>query len=190
MEKNIAKRKSSGKLKVENSNFNIEVINEQILISKDIARLISFYIFNIPFKQLTAQAVELCEYGWNDPWNKPEALNKRMKDAFYNLDYLQLNANVDDMIDELKNANMGSDFPIDINSERICINDCAGNQYLSILRHIRNCFCHGRFQIIQRKRHPDVFVFEDVNSNKNVNGRMIITRKTLVAWMEIIKGGP
>ncbi len=89
-------------------------------------------------------------------------------------------------------SDLNNCFPSHFERERICVVDNKNNQFMSVFYHIRNAFAHGRFYL-QNCNGNKVFVMEDVaskrDSKKSITARMIIQKKTLLKWIDLIKGG-
>ena len=92
---------------------------------------------------------------------------------------------------KLTKADLISSFPSNIAKERICIYDCKNNQFMSVFFHIRNAFAHGRFDF-RALNDEEYYILEDVQKDKDclkVSARMILKKRTLLNWMDIIEGG-
>ena len=50
----------------------------------DLFRIVVFYVFHSPCEGLSSQHKPVTEYNWNNPWGKPEYLNKKLKLATNN----------------------------------------------------------------------------------------------------------
>lgn len=84
-------------------------------------------------------------------------------------------------------------FPSDFSRERVCIVDNQKNQFLSVFYHIRNALAHCRLNMVDVDGEC-VFIFEDVQPQKNVDklkvsARMILRKSTLLRWIDIIENG-
>ena len=135
---------------------------------QDLFRIVTFFVFHSPCPALSAMGKSLSEYGWNTPWKKPFYLNKQLKDASANHNILFSAKSYDTMDEALKSANLYSDFPNDLQTERICVYDNMHNQFLSVFYHLRNAFAHCRLNMIDLDGEC-VFVLEDiVRDNKKV----------------------
>ena len=57
------------------------------------------------------------------------------------------------------------------------------------MAHIRNSFAHGRLAFYNNDN--EVYIaMEDIDNNKHVSARMILSKKTLINWKIIIESGP
>ena len=136
----------------------------------------------------------LKEYGWNTPWRKPYKLNEQLKRITNNKKLIYSSNTLKDIDSALKKANLDNNFPNDIELERICIYDCKKNQFESIFYHIRNSFAHCRLNMLDINGNC-FFILEDGKpSSKNkskfeVSARMILSKKTLLKWIDIIENG-
>jgi hypothetical protein len=164
----------------------IKKISPATLANKDFARIIQFYLFCCPCES-SAMSVTLAEYGWSNPWVKPYYLTQQLKDASTNLNSYYPANTYDDMKQALEKAGFLNDFPNTLSKEAASFYDSQNNQTLSLLKHIRNAFAHGRFALFNVN--GDVFAFEDKNSSGKISSRIIIKMSTLLKWIEIIEDG-
>ena len=94
----------------------------------------------------------------------------------------------------MQESDLKNGFPEDSISEKIYIR-VDDNELMSIFRHLRNSFAHGRFNVIDSNG-EQYFLFEDrstrIDKKKNtypISARMILRESTLLKWIEIIEGG-
>ena len=82
--------------------------------------------------------------------------------------------------------------------ERAVLYNCKNNQMLSLLYHVRNSLCHGRFTFFKRNRAVWI-ALEDVAKSgkgspagawKQLSARMILRHSTLLSWQKLILAGP
>ncbi len=168
-------------------------IPDSELNNKYTKRIINFYLFHTPVQDKSALSRPLSSYGWTDPWNAPEYLNRRLANIISNNNFLIEAPRITDMRTPLQSAGLLESFPGDPTEEKICIYAGNDSQYYSVLKHIRNCFAHGRFSIIKKGRGYDVFyIFEDItaSNSKNISARMILKQSTLLKWIDVIEKGP
>ena len=97
------------------------------------------------------------------------------------------------MDNALEKADLKENFPSNIANERVCIYDNQKNQFMSIFYHIRNSFAHCRLNMVDVDGEC-IFIFEDVQPNKNKNklkisARMILRKRTLLKWIDLIEHG-
>ena len=169
----------------------LEKIRIKDFEDKQFIRIITFFIFHSPVDNLSARQISLSEYGWNTPWRKPWYLNKQLKQETSNYELLFSSATFKKMDDALTKADLRNSFPSNIAKERICIYDCKKNQFMSVFYHIRNAFAHGRFDL-RRLNDEEYYILEDVQKDKGalkVSARMILKKRTLINWIDIIEGG-
>ena len=160
---------------------------------EELFRIITFFVFHSPCSDLSSMSKTLSEYGWSAPWQKPYYLNKQLKQLSSNYELLFSACRYDKMDTELEKANLKDNFPSDLSHERICFVNNKSNQFLSVFYHIRNAFAHCRLSIIEVDGEC-VFVFEDVQFNRNadklkVSARMILRKSTLLNWIDLIESG-
>lgn len=153
-------------------------------------KIYNFFVTNTPCEDLSSRAITLQEYGWKTPWRKPFYLNKQLKFACSNLDYLFFPKNRYEFLATLEKADLKDAFPKNIDIERICVSASNRSQFMSVFAHIRNAFAHGRFKVVPVNDLPDsVFIFEDIAKNNKISARMILRKSTLLKWIPIILGG-
>lgn len=159
----------------------------------ELYRIVTFFVFHCPCKNVSAMGKSLAEYGWNAPWKKPFHLNKQLKQASTSQKSLFSISDYKKTEEALEECGMKDDFPKNIDSEKVFFYDSEKNQFMSVFRHIRNSFSHGRLNMIDFDG-DCIFIFEDVTSKQNKAGvklsaRMILRKSTLLKWIEIIEGG-
>ena len=159
----------------------------------DLFRIVTFFVFHSPCSELSAMSKTLKEYGWLTPWRKPYYLNRQLKQAASNYELIFSAKGYDEMDAALDKAGFKDDFPSDFTSEKICIYNNQGNQFMSAFYHLRNSFAHGRFNIVDVNGEC-VFIMEDVKPNKKkdkvkVSARMILRKSTLLKWIKLIENG-
>lgn len=175
--------------------------DEQVM--KYISPIFLFYVLRNPNVDLSAKGIPLTEYGWTAPWRSPEYLNKKLKEASSSKCLFWASAKHNEMEKALRNTEL---FDLDrfLDSseqfeECLVFYDGKKNQTLSVLYHIRNSICHGRYAVVKHKKCL-WFVMEDVagakkndqvgNNYKRLTARMLIQYKTLQHWINIIIAGP
>lgn len=160
---------------------------------KDLIRIVTFFVFHSPCKELSSMSKSLEEYGWATPWRKPIHLNKQLKQKATNHQLLFSAQNYDALETALGKANLKDNFPSDIKTERICIYDNMKNQFLSVFYHLRNAFAHCRLNMVDVDGEC-VFILEDMVHEKKqkrykLSARMILRKNTLLKWIDLIEGG-
>lgn len=161
---------------------------------KDLFRIVIFFVFHSPCKDVSSMRKTLEEYGWTAPWKKPYLLNKQLKQEASTYELLYSAKGYEEMDLALGKASLlNESFPSDFSRERVCIVDNQKNQFLSVFYHIRNAFAHCRLNMVDVDGEC-VFIFEDVQPKKNVDklkvsARMILQKSTLLRWIDIIENG-
>ena len=171
-------------------------IKPAVIDTEDVGRVVRFFVLNSPVDGLSSRQKSLRDYGWHTPWRKPYSLRKRLN-ALSSNNALIFSAQTYDTMDAaLMKADLLSFPPSDINTERVCIYNGKGVQYLSLFAHIRNAIAHGRFNVIAVSE-EQVFIMEDVaakkrgmaEGQKTCSARMVLRMTTLQKWMDFIEGG-
>lgn len=152
-------------------------------VDEELIKIITFYLFHSPCNGLSAMQKSLKDYNWHTPWRLPYKLNSQLKQASSNFNLIFSAKSYATLDEALKKADLLDNFPSNLKCERIGVYDNKSNQFISVFYHIRNAFAHGRFCIKE-----NTFVFEDKYGTK-VSARMILKKKTLLKWIEIIEGG-
>ena len=161
---------------------------------EELFRIVTFFVFHSPCKQLSSMGRSLQEYGWNTPWQKPFYLNKQLKQASSNFNLIYSASTYDNLQIALEKSNLNSNFYDDLSVERICIYDNMRNQFMSVFYHLRNCFAHCRLNMVDVDGEC-VFILEDAVPTKNnpdkmkLSARMILRKSTLLKWIDIIESG-
>lgn len=159
----------------------------------ELFRIVIFFVFHSPCKNLSAMGKPLNEYGWRNPWKQPYYLNKQLIQATKSGNLIKHCKSYAKMGEVLEQAGMLEHFPSNLSKERICIYDKEKNQSLSVFYHIRNAFAHGRLNM-RDVSGECVFILEDVRPSNSsdrltVSARMILRKSTLLKWIDLIEGG-
>lgn len=159
----------------------------------DLFRIVIFYVFHCPSKDSSYMRKSLKAYGWKSPWKKPYKLNEQLKLASKNKNLIFSANTYLDMHLALEKADLKGNFPSNIERERICIYDVKKNQFESVFYHLRNAFAHCRLNMIDVKGEC-YFILEDGIQDKKknkfkVSARMILSKTTLLKWIDIIENG-
>lgn len=159
----------------------------------DLFKIVVFFVFHSPCSELSVMGRTLLEYGWKMPWRKPYKLNLQLKEASSNHNLIFSAKSYGDMDKALEKANLKDEFPLNLETERVCVYDNLNNQFMSTFYHIRNAFAHGRLNMMDVNGEC-VFVLEDIVKNRKkgickVSARMILRKNTLLKWIEIIENG-
>lgn len=157
-----------------------------------------FYIVETPVESLSASSVSLAKYGWTSPWAKPEYLNRRIKDASSNKSLFFSAKTLKDMESVIKKAGLQETAELSNFHEVVAIYDIKYNQTLSMMYHIRNALCHGRYIYINHN--SEIWIaLEDVTNTRNTDkmmnakrltARMLLRQSTLRKWQKLIRHGP
>lgn len=161
----------------------------------DLFRIVIFYVFHCPSEKSSYMRKSLKEYGWNTPWRKPYKLNKQLINATNNAKFIYSSNTLKDLDLALRKADLVANFPkSNITLERVSIYDSKKNQFESIFYHIRNAFAHCRINMVDFNGEC-IFILEDGKpapkdkSKFEVSARMIINKRTLLKWIDIIENG-
>lgn len=170
----------------------------------DLFRIVIFFVFHSPCTGTTntpgcpsAMGKPLTEYGWSEKWGNyrtPGSLNNILREASSNFALIFSATGNNDMLQACQKANMLADFPSKLDDERAAITISDRNQFLSLFRHIRNAFSHGRINMHEMADGDLMFIFEDVGRKNStgtpVSARILLRKSTLLKWIEIIEAGP
>jgi hypothetical protein len=185
--------KASGYVYSEEYPFSVDIIASSLLREVSTSQVLSRFLLRTPCPGLSTQHIPLQHYGWNNPWGKPEYLNRKLKDASSNLALLFSAAGNNDMKQALSKACLLEKFGSCHDEEAIAFSDNKKNQFLSVFGHIRNAIAHGRFTISDTDAGRK-YLFEDIaQKNKHghpISARMVLRESTLLSWIEIIELGP
>lgn len=187
-----SKKVKSGFVSVDFQPKWLDYIDPERFNNADLNRIITFFVFHSPCSKLSAMSKSLEKYGWNDPWKKPQLLQRKLKLVSNNDNLIFSSKTIDDMKQALEKANLLDDIKANINLERIAIYNSEKNQFMSIFYHLRNAFAHGRFNIFDVGLDDYVFIFEDISKRINMNkvtARMILRKSTLIKWIDLIETG-
>lgn len=154
-----------------------------------------FYVVNTLHESYSFRSIPATEYGWPDNvWN-----TGTLKEQLFYVSNLTVGHNLfvvdrlEDMSDVCDTAHMNDCFYKDHDKEKIVVYvNSKSNLILSIFKHIRNAFAHGRF-VMYPVGEDFMFIMESVDASRQglvVKARMILRASTLIRWMDIIKKGP
>ncbi len=150
-------------------------------------KILNFFIFHSPCKNSSVKGIPLNKYGWDK--NKVKKLKANLESELNPKTSFKYPKTLDDMKASLESLGLSENFPIDCDKELVCFSQTGGNLVEALCYHIRNCFAHGRFNIIDDNKNQK-FIFEDKSfRGKKVSARMILKKSTLLKWIEIIEGG-
>ena len=157
-------------------------------------RIVVFFVFHSPCKNVSSMGRSLKQYGWTNPWKAPYYLNKHLLKAATNDKLLFTAENYKKMSQALNDASLNDDFSTDLATERICIHKGQDPVFISVFKHIRNAFAHCRLNLVDIEG-DCIFILEDIGAkSKNsdqykVSARMILRESTLLKWIDIIEAG-
>ena len=152
-------------------------------------KILSFYLFKIPVKDVSSLSIEFSDYGWNKyNYRKlltlmkesliatlPKSKSKLAKDniLFYPL---KSSDDVEMVLNSVKEEN---------SSAYIIFKLTSTSKLESIFRHIRNSFAHGNFYIDSKRNYH----LEDYYHDKYTS-KILLNEKTLLSWIDVITKGP
>lgn len=167
-----------------NNSYSIYTIN--------FIKILDFYLIHCPVKNLSGMGISLLDYGWTQPWKNPYYLNKQLKQASSNPNFLYSCANREALYETLRDNNLLNSFSENDGLYEIAVFcDNKKNQFMSLFFHIRNSFAHGRFKIMIHDSET-YYLFEDGvfrGENFTINSRIILLEDTLLRWIQIIMNG-
>lgn len=202
--KRKAKRAPSGFIFAEDRPAWVEWIVPEKFNNLELLRIVVFFVFHSPCVGTTgspgcpsAMGKPLVEYGWSERWGNYRTkgtLNNILRNASSNFSFLYSATGNNDIFQACQKANLYDGFPQDLDIERAAISISDKNQFLSLFRHIRNAFSHGRINMCEMADGDLMFIFEDVGRKKAdripVSARMMLRKSTLLRWIDIIETGP
>lgn len=151
-------------------------------------KILSFYLFKIPVKDVSSLSIEFSDYGWNKyNYRKLLTLMKesliatlpksKSKLAKNNILFYPLKSSddVEMVLNSVKEEN---------SSAYIIFKLTSTSKLESIFRHIRNSFAHGNFYIDSKRNYH----LEDYYHDKYTS-KILLNEKTLLAWIDVITKG-
>lgn len=157
--------------------------------------ILPFYVINTLQENYSYRGIPITNYGWPDNiWNTGDLKEQLFHVANLSMGYnLFVAERLEDMSDICSQAHLDSNFYQYRDQERIAIYvNSKSNLVLSIFKHIRNSFAHGRF-VMYSLGDDTMFVMESVDNSRQglvLKARLVLRASTLIRWMEIIKKGP
>jgi len=171
---------------IKNKSILIDSRPEVVLDRKVEYLLLKFFVVNTPCETTSRRAISLKEYGWKENYNSIYGLQKRL-DAI--IDFNSGNyifTDEDDLLDRFEENKLMDNMLDDIITERFVIGKTLeSNKLLKLLRHIRNCFAHGKYIVVENSINQNVIIMQDDNTY-NVTARIVIKVDTLVGLIKII----
>ena len=167
-------------------------VEPAVIDTEDFNRIFRFFVINTPADGLSSRQKKLVDYGWNTPWRKPYSLRRQLNHLSNNPFLIFSAQKYDQMDTQMHKADLMIFPPSDTETERVCVYNKLGTQYLSVFYHIRNALAHGRFNI-----DGDALLMEDAapkkkrmaEGTKSCSARMVLKISTLIKWIELIEGG-
>lgn len=160
-------------------------------------KIILFFVIFSPCPKYCTQGRTLQFYHWKEkPWSTNRYLkNKLDEGVFFNRGkYFRCVSKTSQLVDALHKAELGEDFYLHREIERAAFTNAAGNEYMSLFHHIRCALAHGRIAMFEIPDSDDLlFVMENGSEYGNgfqVKARMVLRRRTLLKWIDIITAGP
>ena len=199
-----AKRVPSGFIFAEDKPAWVKWIVPEKFNNLELFRIVVVFVFHSPCVGTagspggpSAMGKPITKYGWSEKWGNYRTqgtLNNILRNACSNFSFLYSATGNNDMLQACQKANLCDEFPQSIDIERAAISISDKNQFLSLFRHIRNAFSHGRINMHETTDGDLMFIFEDVGRKKSegvpISARMMLRKSTLLRWIEIIEAGP
>lgn len=198
------KRSPSGFVFAEDRPTWIDWIVPERFDDLELFRIVVFFVFHSPCVGTSstpgspsAMGRPIATYGWNEKWGNPRkqgTLNNILRNASSNARFMFSAMGNNDMLQACEKANLYKDFPNETGVERAAFTISDKNQFLSLFRHIRNAFSHGRINMYEMADGDLMFIFEDIGRKKSgkhpTSARILLRKTTLLRWIEIIEAGP
>jgi hypothetical protein len=162
----------------------------------ELARIYRFYVIQ-PLAGESWRLRTLDSYGWIGKFDtdldgkKGSGGLRAILSTYFDLtDKVFVYTEQNDIAQHFIDLELEDGFPLNLSFQRAVIGKISSEQtqFLGLLRHIRNCFSHGKFILVDNGT-EQVFVFQDDDKN-NVTARIILFKTTLLKWIEVITGGP
>ena len=200
----LRERQPSGCVFVEDTPAWVEWIVPEKFNNWELFRIVVFFVFHSPCVGTSstsgcpsAMGKPITEYGWSEKWGNYRTkgtLNNTLRNACSNFAFLFSATGNNDMLQACQKADLCIGFPHALDIERVAISISDKNQFLSLFRHIRNAFSHGRINMHEMADGDLMFIFEDIGRKKPegipVSARMLLRKSTLLKWIDIIEAGP
>lgn len=155
----------------------------------DYFKILRFYIIENPSikdkEPITAKFYDIKNYWGVDCWKKRGGLKQELIDTVDDYEHCVRKFNsVNDSQKSITALGL-DDIELFNDKIKIAFEDVCNNIFLSIFRHIRNGFAHGRFFIYKFVNTQMIFI-ED-KKDENVTARITIPISILLKWIDIIK---
>lgn len=160
--------------------------------SMEYLKLLDFFIIKNPSikdkKPISVKFYNIKEKWGDDCWKKEDSLKQKLIESFdcFENSIRKFNS-AKDSKQSIKFLGL-DDTKLFDDKVRIAFEDVCNNIFLSIFRHIRNGFAHGRFYCYKFEKTKMIFI-EDVNKD-NVTARITIPISLLLNWIDIITMKP
>ena len=164
------------------------------LSDDEVVALYRFYVIESPVEEVTLKSRSFNSRGWD---GRMPLLNKMLTSV---LDISTSDFVIKDLLDDSKadslikgylaSTGLGDGPCADLSCERAVLIGTRGNSKREkLLRHVRNCLCHGNFKLLNCEELGEpVFVMEDrtIGKGSNVTARMVLKKSTLLEWARIV----
>ncbi len=116
-----------------------------------------------------------------------------MSDHFEGIrQYFQTAKTYNELPGALHKAKLSDEDFARLDDERVAFHDNEENQFMSLFRHIRCAFAHGRVGM-KKTDQRIIYLMENGSIYRwgfKVNARMVLKKSTLLSWVQIIREGP
>ncbi len=166
-----------------NKNLNTKLYQDK----NNFLKIVEFYLFETPIDTSSKRSITFKTYGWIYGHRY-----KELKTTLFN--------NESNSIINFFCENAGNRKQLKIKFKENAIiksnNEFCfyykvdeGSEIRSLFQIIRNSLAHGEFVIRQFKKET-MYYFENYSKKGNKNAEIYLNEKTLLEWINIIKGGP
>ena len=163
----------------------------------DLYKIILFFVIFSLCPKYSTQGRTLQFYNWKDkPWSTNKYLKDKLDSGVFSdkKKYFQCAAQIPKLVDAVRKADLGDDFYLHREIERVAFTNTESSEYMSLFHHIRCALAHGRIAMFEDPNSDDLlFVMEngsELGAEFQVKARMILRRSTLLRWIDIITAGP
>lgn len=172
---------------------------EKECFDEDFRRIILFYVFFSPCAKYSTQGRTLKYYGWKEkPWTPNQYLKEKLSKNIFgekekNFRHAQ---RLEKFKKDLAELSLEDDFYQNLETERVAMMSIGGEgaAYMNLFAHIRCALAHGRVAVYKDKQSSDYFLAMENGKGKKgkfqVRARMVLRKKTLLNWIDIIQTGP
>lgn len=163
----------------------------------DLYKIILFFVIFSPCPKYCTQGRTLQFYNWKDkPWSTNKYLKDKLDSGVFSdkKKHFQCADQIPKLVDAVRKADLGDDFYLHREIERVAFTSTESSEYMSLFHHIRCALAHGRIAMFEDQGTADViFVMEngiDSGADFQVKARMVLRKSTLLKWIDIITKGP